>query len=109
MSQHDDRLPIEHMLSGAREAVDLIRGLGRTDLERNRTLQLALLQLITIVGEAARRVSAERQARLPEVPWREAIVTRNRVTHGYDTIDYTLIWNTTPWTSLRWSPPWSAP
>jgi len=94
MSQHDDRLPMEQMLNHAREAVDLIRGLTPADLERNRMLQLALLQLVTIVGEAARRVSPEGQARFPEIPWREAIVTRNRVTHGYDTIDYMLVWNT---------------
>lgn len=94
MSQHDDRMPMEQMLSHAREAVNLLRGLAHQDLERNRMLQLALLQLVTIVGEAARRVSPEGQARFPDIPWREAIVTRNRVTHGYDTIDYMLVWNT---------------
>jgi uncharacterized protein with HEPN domain len=94
MSQHDDRLPVEHMLNASREAIDLLRGVSAENLAQNRTLQLALLQLVTIVGEAARRVSRESQARFPEIPWREAITTRNRVTHGYDTIDYSLIWNT---------------
>lgn len=85
---------MQHMLAHAREAVELVRGRRSADLEANRMLQLALLQLIRIVGEAARRVSPQAQARYPEIPWREAITTRNRVTHGYDTIDSVLIWNT---------------
>ena len=47
-----------------------------------------------IVGEAAGRVSPETQARFPGVPWREAIATRHRITHGYDVVDYDILWDT---------------
>ncbi len=94
MSQHDDRLPMQQMLNHAREAVEMLGGRPPADLQANRMLQLALLQLVKIVGESARRVSAEGQALYPEIPWREAITTRNRVSRGYDTIDYALIWDT---------------
>jgi uncharacterized protein with HEPN domain len=30
----------------------------------------ALLRRLTVIGEAARRVSADRQHELPEIPWR---------------------------------------
>lgn len=94
MSQHDDRVPMSQMVEHAREALDMIRGLTRDHLRGNRLLQLGLVKLIEIVGEAARRVSAETQARYPEVPWRQAIATRDRLTHGYDVIDYDVVWDT---------------
>jgi uncharacterized protein with HEPN domain len=94
MTQHDDRLPMEQMLAHAREAYDLIHGTTSAELREHRVLQLAVLKLIEIVGEAARRVSPGTQVRHPDVPWREAITTRNRISHGYDTVDYALVWDT---------------
>ncbi len=59
-----------------------------------RVLQLALTRLVEIVGEAANRTSdATRQAH-PDVPWPQIIGMRNRLIHGYDVIDYDLLWDT---------------
>ena len=45
---------LRHMLDSAMEAVELIRGKSRTDLDTNRVLSLALVRLLEIVeGEAA--------------------------------------------------------
>jgi uncharacterized protein with HEPN domain len=49
---------------------------------------------VEVVGEAATRVSPATQARFPAVPWREAIATRHRITHGYDVVDYDILWDT---------------
>jgi uncharacterized protein with HEPN domain len=94
MSQRDDAVPIRHMLEHAREALDLVSGRSREDLRSLRMLQLALTRLVEIVGEAAGRVSQQTQARFPDVPWREAIATRHRITHGYDVVDYDILWDT---------------
>jgi uncharacterized protein with HEPN domain len=32
------------------------------------------------------------QAAHPEIPWREIIGTRNRLIHGYDAVDYDILW-----------------
>jgi uncharacterized protein with HEPN domain len=42
-------------------------------------LRLALVKAVEVVGEAAGRVTKDNQARFPEIPWREATTTRNRV------------------------------
>ena len=94
MSEHDDRLPMQHMLEHAREAVEMTRGRTRADLLANRMFQLALLKLVEVVGEAARRVSPGGQTRYPDIPWRDAITTRNRISHEYDRIDYDIVWDT---------------
>lgn len=94
MSDHDDRLPMHQMLEHAREAVEMVRSHNRTELGSNRTLQLALAHLILVVGEAAARVSPAGRARHPEIPWSKAIGARNFIAHGYDRIDYDVVWGT---------------
>jgi uncharacterized protein with HEPN domain len=72
----------------------MIRGRARSELETNRMLQLALVHLVQVVGEAANRVSRAGQTRYPEIPWTRAIGTRNRMVHGYDRIDHDVVWDT---------------
>jgi uncharacterized protein with HEPN domain len=82
------------MLQYAREAVELAAGKTREALKADRTLQLALTRLVEIIGEAAVRVSSERQAQHPEIPWRIIAGTRNRLIHGYDAVDLDVLWDT---------------
>jgi uncharacterized protein with HEPN domain len=94
MTQHDDGIPLRHMLDHALEAVEMLRGQERDDLKRDRILQLALVRLVEIVGEAATRVSQEGQARWPAIPWPQARGMRNRLIHGYDKVDLDVLWDT---------------
>jgi uncharacterized protein with HEPN domain len=92
MSQHDDTVSLRQMLDHLEEAVALAQGRTREDLESDRVFFLVLLKLVEIVGEAATRVSQATQAAHPEIPWREIIGTRNRLIHGYDAVDYAILW-----------------
>lgn len=94
MTRHDDRVRLRHMLDHAREAVAMITGKGKKDLQRQRMLELALVRLIEIIGEAAARVSPEGQAEYSFIPWREVVGMRNRLVHGYDSIDLDVLWDT---------------
>jgi hypothetical protein len=73
MSRHDDSVPMRHMLDHAREAGAMVRQRSRADLHGNRVLQLALGQIIQIIGEAANRVSKEGQAGQPHSTARESV------------------------------------
>lgn len=53
------------MLDYTREAVALCHGKARSDLDSDRTLNLALVRLPEIVGEAAGRVPKAESARHP--------------------------------------------
>jgi len=80
------------MLDHAREAVDMARGRKRADLDRDRQLNLALVRLLEIVGEAANRVPQEQRARIAAVPWSQIVGLRNRLIHGYDEVDFDILW-----------------
>ncbi len=57
-------------------------------------MELALIRLIEFVGEASAKVSSETQAKYPSIPWPQVIGMRNRLIHGYDSIDLDVLWDT---------------
>ena len=92
MSKHDPTAALRHMLDHAREALVFTRGKERADLDADRLLSLALVRLLEIVGEAAGRVPYEMRSRRTEIPWPQIIGLRNRLIHGYDSVDLDILW-----------------
>ena len=83
---------LRHMLDHAREAVSMVRGKTRADRETDRQLNLALVRLLEIIGEAAGRISKEDRDRYSNIPWPEIVGLRNRLIHGYDEVDFDILW-----------------
>ena len=94
MTQHNDMIRIRHMLDHAEEAVALVAGKDKTELQHARVLELALIRLVEIIGEASGKVSSETQAKYPLIPWPQVIGMRNRLVHGYDSVDLNILWDT---------------
>jgi uncharacterized protein with HEPN domain len=57
------------MLDHAREAIELVQGKARQDLDQDRMLNLSLVRLLEVVGEAANRTPREERVEHPDVPW----------------------------------------
>ena len=53
----------------------------------------AILRQLTVVGEAAYKVSQEIRARHLEVPWGQIASFRHRVVHDYFGLDFGAIWH----------------
>ncbi len=51
----------------------------------------ALLWNFTVLGEAANQVSTEVKSQSPELPWADASRTRNRIVHGYWSVDFEVL------------------
>ncbi len=83
---------VADMLAFARETVDVIEGLQRSDLDRDLRALRALERTLNMVGEAARRVSNGTRARYPEVRWSDIVGMRNILAHEYGRIDVDQLW-----------------
>jgi uncharacterized protein with HEPN domain len=94
MSRRDDRTSLQDMLSHALETIELLGETSRDQFGQDRMMQLALTRLVEIVGEAANRISQATIEKYPGIPWPQIIGMRNRLVHGYDIIDYNLLWDT---------------
>jgi uncharacterized protein with HEPN domain len=65
---------------------------GRDAFMRERLIQDAVIRNFEIIGEAASRLSsAVRDAK--DVPWDKIIAFRNRLIHGYWSVDLLLVWD----------------
>lgn len=88
------RSAVTDMLLAAELALEYVAGICEDDFHGNQEKQDAVVRRIEILGEAVSRVDDAVKARFPAVPWREAASMRNRVIHGYDTVDSKVIWDT---------------
>ena len=92
MSKRDPNVRLLHMRNYAHKAVAMVQGQARRDLDSDEKLRLALTHLVELVGEAASQVPAGVRKQYPQVPWMKAIAMRHRLVHGYDQIDFDILW-----------------
>jgi uncharacterized protein with HEPN domain len=82
------------MLVASRKVLEFSRNATWGSFAADEVLQHAMVRLLTVVGEAANKVSQEFQAAHPQIPWREIIGMRNQLIHEYFRIDLDEVWST---------------
>lgn len=82
------------MIDAANEALSFVAGKSKSELETDRTLMLAIVKSIEIVGEAASKVSGDVKAQSPEIPWSDIVAMRNRLIHSYFDVNIEIVWQT---------------
>ena len=93
MPQRD--LPyLQHMLDAVERIRRYLEGVSREDFEADEVLQDAVIRQLEILGEAASRVDTEYRSSTPQIPWSKVISTRNRLIHGYLSVDMEIVFRT---------------
>jgi uncharacterized protein with HEPN domain len=80
------------MLDFAEKACTFSRNRKRRDLDTDELYALAMTRVLEVIGEAAARVTEAFRSRHPDIPWRSIVGLRNKLIHGYDTIDSAIVW-----------------
>jgi len=75
---------IERFLSSINEETFLV----------DEVLQSAILQKLTVIGEAAARLSNTLKQSCPDIPWRDIVAFRNIAVHAYFAVDWQIVWMT---------------
>ena len=73
-------------------AIESYVAAGQDAFLHQRITQDAVVRNFEIIGEAAGRLSRRVRAR-PGVPWAKIIAFRNRLLHGYWSVDLLLVWD----------------
>jgi uncharacterized protein with HEPN domain len=72
---------------------NFVDGKSFEDYEQDFRLQLQVERLLEIVGEALNRARQDDPALTEQIPELSRIIgLRNRIIHGYDTVDDELVW-----------------
>ncbi len=91
MSKDESSVRYRHRLDNARKAVSLVKGKKRKLLDENWGTTLALVR-VKVIGEAANRIPEDERKQSPDIPRMQIIGIRNRLIHGYDSIDLDILW-----------------
>lgn len=91
-----DRDPywLRDMLDSAQRAMRCAQGVLETQFYADLFVQDAVAWRITIIGEAARRVTDETRRKIPALPWGQITRMRNRLVHEYSHIRADVMWTT---------------
>ena len=90
----DDSSHLADMAIAAKMISIHIAGLDRAQFLENRTVQAAVEREISIIGEAANRVSAGFRQAHPELKLKRLIQLRNFYMHAYERLDASEVWAT---------------
>jgi len=90
--QRDDAYLLDIAIA-ARHLQSFTAGYDREAFFADAKTQAAVLYKITIMGEAAKRVSDEFRQQHPEIAWRDVCGMRDRVVHQYNRVNLNRVWD----------------
>jgi uncharacterized protein with HEPN domain len=89
----DWRLYVEEMIAAAERAIRFRAALARDDFLPGTMAFEAVVRQIEVFGEAAARIPEPVRVRAPAFPWRDVVDMRNRLIHGYFSVDADIVWD----------------
>ncbi len=94
MPPPDDSSRLRHIVDASLKAVQFSQGRSRHNLDTDEMLDLALVRILEIIGEAAGGISGELCSRYPHIPWRQMSGMRHRLIHVYFEVNMDVVWKT---------------
>jgi len=92
MTQKDDYIFIEHILTSIDAIEEFSKSLNKDNLYKDRLRQSAIIREIEIIGEAIKNISKSTRDKYSAVHWKEISGTRDKMIHHYFGIDLEIVW-----------------
>lgn len=86
-----------HILEAIERIEEYVSDMDEMAFLSSKLVQDAVIRNIEIIGEASnniQRVAPEFAAQNDDIPWQVMYAMRNRVSHGYDKVDFEMVWKT---------------
>lgn len=88
----EDLIYVSHILIAIADIKEFTKGLNKKDFSKNKMAEHAVVRNIEVIGEAGKHLSATFKEKHKDIPWKDIIKMRNKVTHFYFGINYDIVW-----------------
>lgn len=92
MSERNPIVLLHDMLDAAEVILQYTEEISFDEYIKDRKTQDAVLRNLTVLGEAAARVSPAFRDLYPMIEWRKIARSRNIVVHDYFDVDHEIVW-----------------
>lgn len=87
-----DKERLGHLLDAIQSIENFCREVDEQAFRSDYMLQLAIVKLLEIIGEASSKLSNELREEYAHIEWPLIIGSRNILVHEYFTINYDIVW-----------------
>ncbi len=92
MSKRDNRLYLEDILECINKIENYTSNFTYEEFIKDSKTVDATVRNLEIIGEAVSKINESIKKKYSDIPWAEIIGFRNKVIHGYFTIDLEIVW-----------------
>ncbi len=94
MSEKEYRDSLDDIRKSIQFIEEFMANINFTDFEKDIKTQYAVIRCFEIIGEAVKRLPNNLREKYPDIPWSVMAGMRDRLIHGYDTVDTGILWRT---------------
>ena len=95
MNNKDNKVFLQHILVSIGKIEKYLQGFDYEKFKQSEEKIDAVVRNVEIIGEASNNLTRDFRSKNSTIEWRKIISTRNRIIHGYSTVDLEIIWNIT--------------
>lgn len=95
MNNQDNTIFLKHILDYIGKIERYLQDYDFDKFKNNEEKIDSVVRNVEIIGEAANNLTRDFRSNNPQIEWRKIIATRNRIIHGYATVDLEIIWTIT--------------
>jgi uncharacterized protein with HEPN domain len=92
MNNQDDTVFLKDILDCIAKIERYLQDYDFEKFQNNELVIDAVVRNVEIIGEAANNLNRDFRSKNQTIEWRKIIDTRNRIVHGYATVDLEIIW-----------------
>ncbi len=93
--EKENSIRLKHILESIGKIDNYLLDFNEEKFGQDSLRQDAVVRQLEIIGEASKNLSVELKESNPQIEWRKMAGTRDRLAHGYFSVDIEIVWRTT--------------